>query len=735
MSADGSIHLPLTGKTIRAADLFCGAGGTSTGARRAITELGGKLKLTAVNHWDIAIQTHSAMHPEAKHLCADLEHVRPREAVPEGVLDLLMASPTCTYYSRARGGRPVHDQQRMDPWHVVRWCTELRVHRLLVENVPEMVEWGPCSIVTGRPIPSRKGEYFRAWLEALKAIGFRIDWKVLCCADYGDPTTRERFFLIGRSDRKSLSWPEPTHVKGGKTDLFGTRKPWRAASEIIDWSREGKSIFRRAKPLKPNTLRRIYAGAVRNRWPQPYIDALQALIDGREPVLDFELVNGVWHAPAAMVMAPGSTGAARDVGQPTPTVVGSVSHHLIEPLLMGVSSNAAAHPVSDPAPTITTGGGSSPKRPGNARPQLIEPIVMRGNVGTGRTGDMRPASEPMPTVTCSESLALATPMLSPYYGSTAFAQPVTDPVPAVTTKARFGLAEPIVMRASHGDSDGRDPATRVLDPSAPLPTQTGSTEFSVATPLLVGMRGTEDSQIVSSAKDVGEPVGTVTASGNHHALIVPVCNSSSAGVPRPASLPLATITTVKGGDKALATPVIVPVTHHGDRKVNGVDEPLPTITGANRGELGLSTAFVIRAGHGGDALKRPASHVIGIDRPLPTITSGGDFGLSTPFLVPNFGEAPGQAPRTHAISEPLPAVTSHGAGGVVEPVAVADRQFVRIDIHYRMLHWRELAGAMSFDVPGEIYQFAGNGTQITKQIGNAVPGQTAKALVRALVER
>lgn len=658
MSADGSMLLPLTGKIIRAADLFCGAGGTSTGARRAITELGGKLQLTAVNHWDVAIQTHTAMHPDAKHLHADLEHVRPREAVPEGVLDLLMASPTCTYHSRARGGRPVHDQQRMDPWHVVRWATELRVHRLLVENVPEMVDWGPCSIVTGRPIPSRKGEYFRAWLEALKAIGFRVDWKILCCADYGDPTTRERFFLIGRSDRKALRWPEPSHIKGGRTDLFGTRKPWRAAAEIIDWSREGKSIFGRKKPLKPNTLRRIHAGAVRNRWPQPYIDALDALMTGREPMLDFELVDGVWQVPAAMVMAPGSTGAARDVGQPAPTVVGSVSHHLIEPLLMGVSSNAAAHPVSLPAPTITTGGGSSPKRPGNARPQLIEPL------------------------------------LSPYYGSASHAQPVTDPVPAVTTKARFGLAEPIVMRASHGDSDGRDPASRVLDAAEPLPTQTGSTEFSVATPLLIGMRGTEARQIASSAKDVGEPVGTVTASGNHHALIVPVCNSSNTGVPRSASLPLATITTVKGGDKALATPVIVPLTHHGQRKVNGVDEPLPTITGANRGELGLST----------------------------------------PFLVPNFGEAPGQAPRTHAITDPLPAVTSHGAGGVVEPVAVADRQRVRIDIHYRMLHWRELAGAMSFDDDGEVYQFAGNGTEITKQIGNAVPGRTAKALIRALVQ-
>lgn len=82
MSADGSILLPLTGKTIRVADLFCGAGGTSTGARRAINELGGKMQLTAVNHWTVAIDTHTRMHPDATHLCADLESVRQFDAVP-----------------------------------------------------------------------------------------------------------------------------------------------------------------------------------------------------------------------------------------------------------------------------------------------------------------------------------------------------------------------------------------------------------------------------------------------------------------------------------------------------------------------------------------------------------------------------------------------------------------------------------------------------------------------------
>lgn len=56
-----------------------------------------------------------------------------------------------------------------------------------------------------------------------------------------------------------------------------------------------------------------------------------------------------------------------------------------------------------------------------------------------------------------------------------------------------------------------------------------------------------------------------------------------------------------------------------------------------------------------------------------------------------------------------------------------------IDILYRMLTVRELARAMSFDVDGAEYPFAGNATEITKQIGNAVPCRTAEALVRALL--
>jgi site-specific DNA-cytosine methylase len=53
----------LAGPSITAADLFCGAGGTSTGLMRAVRALGlqdADVDLLAINHWDVAIQTHSA---------------------------------------------------------------------------------------------------------------------------------------------------------------------------------------------------------------------------------------------------------------------------------------------------------------------------------------------------------------------------------------------------------------------------------------------------------------------------------------------------------------------------------------------------------------------------------------------------------------------------------------------------------------------------------------------------
>ena len=112
-------------KTLQAADLFCGAGGASTGLVRACAQLGIDLELLAVNHWPIAVQTHSLNHPTVKHLCEAVDRIDPREAVPGGRLHLLLAGPECTHFSTARGGRPVNAQSRASAWHILKWAQEL----------------------------------------------------------------------------------------------------------------------------------------------------------------------------------------------------------------------------------------------------------------------------------------------------------------------------------------------------------------------------------------------------------------------------------------------------------------------------------------------------------------------------------------------------------------------------------------------------------------------------------
>ena len=244
-------------RTIRAADLFCGAGGTSNGLRLACRRLGHNLNLTAINHWPRAIETHRRNDPEAVHICERIEGVDPRQIVPGGELDLLIASPECTHYSRARGGRPINDQHRTSAWLILRWAESLYIRRILIENVPEFETWGPIDR-HGQPIKSKAGETYRAFLNALQSLGYKTDTRVLTAADYGDPTTRRRLF-IAADRRRRPRWPRATHGQADRPESSGM-PTWRGAREIIDWSIKGQSIFERNKPLAPATLKRIEAG-------------------------------------------------------------------------------------------------------------------------------------------------------------------------------------------------------------------------------------------------------------------------------------------------------------------------------------------------------------------------------------------------------------------------------------------------------------------------------------------
>lgn len=390
--------------TIYAADLFCGAGGTSNGLVHAAKKLGYELDLLAINHWQVAIATHSANYPWATHMCENLDNVDPRKVVPDGHLDLLVASPECTHHSRARGGRPISDQSRASAWHVLRWAEALYIENILIENVPEFMTWGPVD-QEGKPVQRLKGKTYLAFIGALESLGYNVDARVVNAADYGDPTTRKRLFIMARRSQPVV-WPEPSHAKRDQKDMYRSVKPWTAAREIIDWTLESASIFSRKKALSPNTMRRIMKG-LQKFSGLPFIVGQQ------------------------------SGNAPRSVEDPIMTVTTtSRGIGLAEPFLVQYHGDSyeggeRVRSVDDPFPTVAT----------NNQLALCEPFIVTLNHGQddARSYDL---GNPMPTVTSVDAWGLVEPFLVKYNG-TGGPMSVDDPLDTVTGKDRFGLVIPM----------------------------------------------------------------------------------------------------------------------------------------------------------------------------------------------------------------------------------------------------------------------------------------------------
>ena len=104
-------------------DLFCGAGGTSTGVERAQIDGRKCAKVIAcVNHDANAILSHAANHPHTRHFTEDIRtldlgpmkvHVARERMKHPGAKLVLWASLECTNHSRAKH-QPTRLQRRMN---------------------------------------------------------------------------------------------------------------------------------------------------------------------------------------------------------------------------------------------------------------------------------------------------------------------------------------------------------------------------------------------------------------------------------------------------------------------------------------------------------------------------------------------------------------------------------------------------------------------------------------------
>lgn len=490
-------------KRLRAVDLFCGAGGSTTGAEQS-----GHVKVVlAVNHWQTAIFAHESNHPETRHICCPIDAINPRhdKGVPE--FDILMASPECTHHSIARGGKPVDDQKRATCWHVVIWAEAKRPKWIVVENVREFLDYGPTR--NGQPIKSKKGETFRAWVAALESLGYTVEWKILNAADYGEATKRLRLFVVCRLGGKgAIPWPKITHEKSR----------WRPAAEIIDWSRPCPSIFTRKRPLAEKTLRRIEIGLRKfvGEAAEPFIVKMRGTntaVSVDEPLPS--ITAGGTHEGLAMPFqfkASGrNPGQAKSVLEPLPTIVAARENHaIVAPFLVPNFGERAGqeprtHGIEEPLPAVTSHGAGG----------LVTPFLFDVNHGgdDGRGQDVR---DPLGTITTKRGTGLAAPFLVKYHGGTnperdgtERSHAVDQPLPTIDTQPRYGLTAPYLVDVHDRRRDDRSSSA-----AAPLPTIVAKPRNSLVLPFLTEYYGT------GGARSTEEPLSTVSTKHRHGLALV-----------------------------------------------------------------------------------------------------------------------------------------------------------------------------------------------------------------------
>jgi DNA (cytosine-5)-methyltransferase 1 len=386
--------------------MFCGSGGESQGIHWSVEKAGLHAKMFAINHWERAIETHRANFPNTEHICRDVQDIDPSKVIPGRKIALMWASPACTHFSVARGGKPCDDQSRVTPFTVLDWLDKLTVDRLIIENVPEFKSWGPLDEETRRQIPELKGETFNAYISMIRGLGYTVDHKVLNAADYGAPTTRRRLFIqaVRTGSGKSILWPEATHARlGPNSTLVGKTISWVPARAIIDWSLPTQIIDERTKPLAANTMRRIFRG-IEKYWGEYATPFLVRYNEG---------VNRV-----------------HSLDNPIPVLDTSNRYGLVQPLVMHIghtSSNGRMRSIDEPLATVVT----------KEEACLIEPLFIPQH----SCGEVRPTTNPLSTIATKGAIGIVEPLIVEYY-SNGVCRPISEPIPVIPTKDRFALITP-----------------------------------------------------------------------------------------------------------------------------------------------------------------------------------------------------------------------------------------------------------------------------------------------------
>lgn len=474
-------------------DLFCGAGGTSTGVETARVNNEKCAKVIAcVNHDANAIASHAANHPEAKHFTEDIRtlelsplvsHLDRMEKLYPSAFVVLWASLECTNFSKAKGGQPRDADSRTLAEHLFRYIEAIKPDYIQIENVEEFMSWGPMD-GNGKPISMYKGDDYTRWVTNVKLHGYDFEYRVLNAADFGAYTTRKRFFGIFAKKGLPIVFPEPTHVKVPTGNL----EKWKPVKDVLDFSDEGISIFERKKPLSEKTLERIYAGLIK------------FVAGGKEAFMV------KWNSMSR-------TGKYQAPGVDEPCHAVTCQNRLGVARVSFLSKYFSGHPesknisVEGPAHTIKCKDNHA----------LIISDFLAAYYGNG--DNVRSVDSPAPTVTTKDRLSLVSPFFMNYYTGGGQLSEVGQPCSALTTIPKQRL---VFIDQQFGKS-------RPAGTDKPLGTLTTNPKYSLVN-CLPWIMNTNFNNIGSS---IEQPAQAITANRKWHYLMNPQFQSAGASINKP----------------------------------------------------------------------------------------------------------------------------------------------------------------------------------------------------------
>ena len=539
-------------------DFFCGGGGAGTGLEMGL----GRTVNVAKNHSPQAISMHTVNHPGAVHFTTDVFDGDPDTECGGNAVGWFHMSPDCTHHSQAAGGQPRKREIRNLSWIGLKWAGMKRPRVISLENVKQILQWGPliakrCK-VTGRvvklgggiaepgevvpvhqqflvPDPKRRGQTWAVFVAELKRLGYTVEWRVIKACDFGAPTSRERLFMIARCDGQPIVWPEPTHAKN---PVKGQQK-WKTAADCIDFSDLGKSIFGRKKDLAPATLRRVAKGMKKFVIDNP--------------------------APFIVPIANWSGELAQSSAEPLRTITSwprGGSFAIASPVIAPATHQGSVR-VNDPMeplPTVTCAN--------RGELTLISPVMV-GAGGPEYSGKPTTADQPAGTLMTQNHRAIAAAHLVKFRFNDA-GKALDEPLPTITSGGNYqrpaGAAHAMgISTVFMAQMNGGFNTTFAKGMDEPLTTvtNTGSQQQLVSASLATLRRN-------CVGRGVDEPVPTMTAGAEHHALLHYKLSPEHE-------------------DGALRVAAFL-ISYYGTENISACDAPLPTITTKDR--LAMVTVMV-----------------------------------------------------------------------------------------------------------------------------------------------